>query len=189
MKLICQCYSLHDHAHNIVSLFVTTADLPPGIVEFLVSPNYNIYLTPNSQSCFSVRVFDGEDQRQDLQVSVYGSINQFANITEIGLDVIFCYTFTSVLPVLMDFTSLTFVIEDSASNVVTYTPVINVCPCSTNGKCLQPSDSEFQPRIGNVLIQDCVCNSLPGEYLQVRLPIYPFVQNISGMFHVYRESE
>ena len=130
---------------------------------------FNILVTPNSQSCFSVSVYvrgevSGEGERQNFQLSLHGGIEQFVNTTiQFQTDVLVCYTFnTTVLPDVSDFSPMTLVIEDTSSNIVTYTPLINICSCPSIGRCLQPSNSEFLYRIGTVLIQDCVCDSLPG---------------------------
>lgn len=98
-------------------------------------------------------------------MTVHGNTDQFASLMDrFSINTVYCYTFGSTVPDANEFSSLTFVVEDGANNVVTYTPFMNVCPCSYNGRCPQPLNSEFQPRVGNVLIQDCVCDSLPGKY-------------------------
>ena len=149
-----------------ISILLTVADLPPYVLESFVSPTFNILLIPNSRSCFSLRIFDNDNQRQDLHVSVRGSIDRFASLMEdLGIDTVFCYTFGSTVPDANEFSSLTFIVEDGVNNIVTYTPLTNVCPCSSNGRCPEPLDSEFQSRVGNVLIQDCVCDSLPSKYV------------------------
>ena len=125
---------------------------------------------PNSQSCFTLSIYGGTggdgggEGQSPYQLSVHGGLEQSANRTlrlRFGSDVV-CYNFNTTLPDVSEVSSLTLVVESAGSNVITYSPLINVCSCPSNGRCIQPSNTEFHPRNGTVLVLECACDSLPG---------------------------
>lgn len=60
------------------------------------------------------------------------------------------------------FIPLTYIGQNNVGAFGSYSYFIDICPCSSNGMCLVPTDAYFQPRNGTVLKQDCICDASPG---------------------------